>query len=200
MSRSADQVLDEMLALLPPGWAWPRGTGSLLAAVLEPMATGIAELEAAAEAAMDEIDPRTSVAFLPDIERTLGADPCGRDLVALPLGERRRIAHARWTARGGASRGYFYALAAANGTPVTITELIASQAGLMQAGDELVSGREPFVWVVQLPLGAWRDFEAGGNAAGDLLYEFAISDLECEIRRRKPAHTEVAFVYGGAQA
>lgn len=199
MSRSADQVREEMLALLPPGWAWPRGADSVLAAVLTPMATGIAELEAAAAAAMDEIDPRTSVAFLPDIERTLGADPCGRDLAGLPLGERRRIAHARWTARGGASRDYFHALAAVNGTPITITELISSQAGLLQAGDELVSGTEPFVWVVTLRLGSWRDFECGAGGAGDLLYEFALSDLECEIVRRRPAHTEAAFFYVEAE-
>lgn len=198
MSRSADQVLDEMLALLPPGWAWPRGTDSLLAAVLTPMATGIAELEAAAEAAMDEIDPRTSVAFLPDIERTLGVDPCGRDLVALPLGERRRIAQARWTARGGASRGYFYALAAAAGTPITITEPVLSRAGRMRAGDRLISGAEAFVWRVTLPLGQWSVFRAGASAAGNRLYAFVPSDLECEIRRRKPAHTEAAFFYEAA--
>lgn len=201
MSRSADQVLAEMLSLLPSGWAWPHDAGepaqagSLLTALLRPMATGIAELEAAAEAAMAEVDPRTAAAALADFERLLGADPCGRDISALDSAARRRIVHGRYTARGGASRDYFGALAAALGTDITITEAIASQAGQMQAGDELVGAADAFVWVVTLPLGAWDEFRAGEAGAGDMLYSFTPSDLECEIRRRAPAHTEPVFAY-----
>lgn len=195
MSRTADQALDEMLALLPPGWAWPRGSDSLMAAVLRPMATGIAELEAMAEAGLIEVDPNTASAAIPDFERLLGADPCGRDFAALPLTERRRVAQLRYTARGGASRAYFEALAAAQGVPITIAETIVSQSGETQAGDELIGDGEQFFWRVTLPLGAWREAEAGDAACGDLVYDFAVSDLECEIRRRAPAHTEPVFYY-----
>lgn len=195
MSRSADQVLAEMLALLPSGWAWPRDDRSLLAAVLRPMATGIAEVEAAAEAMMAEVDPRTAQAALVDFERLLGADPCGRDLTALPLPERRRVAHARYTARGGASRSYFAQLAADYGTPITITELVPSQIGRSAISDELVTGSEAFTWVVTLPLGEWTVAKVGESAVGDRLYDFKLSDLECEIGRRKPAHTDALFYY-----
>jgi uncharacterized protein YmfQ (DUF2313 family) len=144
---------------------------------------------------MDEIDPRTASVMLADFERLLGPDPCGRDIADLPLSERSRLAHARYTARGGASRAYFYALAAAHGVPITITEMFTSQVGAMECGDELVGASEPFTWIVTLPLGQWSDFEVGANATGDLLYSFEVSDLECEIRRRAPAHTEPIFYY-----
>nr|WP_284701397.1 putative phage tail protein [Rhodoplanes tepidamans] len=194
-----------MLTLLPRGAAWPAGTtgaagtggagSSLLAAVLRPLAEGIAEVEAAAEALMREVDPRSATVMLPDFERLLGADPCGRNIAALPLDERRRLAHSRYTARGGASRLYFEGVAEKRGTPIVITNLVVSQAGLLEAGDEIVGISEAFTFSVQLPLGLWKVAEAGELAAGDLIYSFEPSDLECEIGRLKPAHTEAVFTY-----
>jgi uncharacterized protein YmfQ (DUF2313 family) len=195
MSRSETIVHRELLSLLPPGWIWPRDEGSLLAALLKPLAGEIAALEATAEAMLEEIDPRTAVLCLPDFERVLGADPCGRDPSTLSLPRRQELAHQRWTARGGQSIAYFVDMAAKRGVSITIEEAHVSQAGAMQAGDEVVSSPEQFVWRVLLSLSNPIIFTAGASTAGELLYDFDLSDIECDIRRAKPAHTEVVFVY-----
>lgn len=195
MSRTASQIHREALSLLPMGIMWPHGTNTLLAAVLEPLAVMLAELEATAEKMMDEVDPRTAVLCLEDFERVLGADPCGRDPSALSLAARQQLAHQRWTGRGGQSVPYFIDLAAKRGVTITIEEVHPSRAGAMQAGDELVESPEQFIWRVTIPLGTWVDFEAGAGVAGERLYDFEPSDVECDIMRAKPSHTEVVFTY-----
>lgn len=195
MSRSDDAIFEELLSHIPPGWVWPREPDSLLAALLWPMAAGVAVLEKMAEDMMAEIDPRTAVLCLPDFERVLGPDPCGRDVSALPIRKRQEIAHARWTGRGGQSVPYYVELAAKRGVEIDVQEFTLSRAGVLQAGDELVNHPEQFVWLVKLRLGEWDIFRAGEHTAGDLLYSFELSDIECDIRRAKPAHTEVVFEY-----
>lgn len=196
MSRSEDQVLDELLGHLPPGWIWRRDRDSLIAALLTPLAGGIAEIEQVAEDMLREVDPRLATVCLPDYERVLGPDPCGRDTSTMSLADRRQLAHQRWTGRGGASRAYFIGLAAKRGVAITISENRVSYAGEMVAGDELVDWPQQFIWTVHLTFTEESLFEAGDGQAGDRLYDLVISDIDCDIRRLKPAHTEVFFDYG----
>ncbi len=196
MSRSEDQILDELLTHLPPGWVWRRDRDSVIAALLTPLAGGIAELEELAEAMLREVDPRFASICLSDFERVLGPDPCGRDIAGMSLADRRLLAHQRWTARGGASRQYFIDLAAKRGVAITISENRVSCAGELVCGDELVDWPEQFVWTVHLALTEESLFEADEGQAGDRLYDLVISDIDCDIRRLKPAHTDVAFDYG----
>lgn len=196
MSRSAEDAHQELLSLLPPGWLWPRaGDGSLIGAILQAPATLFAEIEAVAEEMMDEVDPRTATVCLGDFERVLGADPCGRDPLTLSVSDRQQLAHQRWTARGGQSIAYFVDYAAKRGVTITIDEFRVTRAGRARAGDRLVSHPEQFVWRVNVPLGNWRIARAGRAVAGDRTYQFALADIECDIRRLKPAHTEVSFRY-----
>lgn len=196
MSRSPAHVHQEMLSLLPPGWIWPRAEEkSLLAAVLQPAAVMISEIEATAAAMMEEIDPRTAVHCLPDFERVLGPDPCGRDLSTLSVAERQQLAHQRWTARGGQSVAYFTAFAARRGVDIRIREARPSQVGVMLAGDELINSPEQFIWRIELLLGIWDYFRAGEHTAGDLLFSFELSDIECDLRRLQPAQSRLIFTY-----
>ncbi|WP_332117232.1 YmfQ family protein [Azorhizobium caulinodans] len=194
MSRSVEAAHREILSLQPTGFVWPV-RDSQFGALMLPLAQAVADLEASAEAMMDEIDPRTAVLCLEDFERVLGPDPCGRDISALSRGQRQQLAHQRWTARGGQSIAYFVSLAAKRGVTIRIEEARVSQAGGLRAGDELVNSPEQFVWRVLLSLGAWEVFRAGESVAGDRLYDFALSDIECDIRRAAPAHTDVVFSY-----
>lgn len=195
MSRSITAIHAEQLSLLPPGWVWPHDNTSLLAAVLLPMAQGLADLEALAEQMLTEVDPRSATACLEDYERVLGADPCGRDLSTMSIAERQQLAHMRWTARGGASIRYFTELAARRGVDITIKEVVCSVADRLCADDELVEDPENFVWVVELALTQLIEFEAGASEAGDLTFETLLTGIECDVRRLKPAHTELAFNY-----
>lgn len=199
MSRSPDQVQADLLTLAPQGWVWPHlaqnASESQFETLFKPLAKGIADIEATAEAMMEEIDPLTANLLLPDFERVLGPDPCGRDPSTLSLEQRRQLAHQRWTGRGGASIPYFIALAAKRGVAITISENRVSYAGEFVAGEELIEPPEQFIWTVNLALLGETLFEADGGQAGDRLYDIILSDVECDIRRAKPAHTEVAFNY-----
>lgn len=199
MSRSPDEVQADLLALAPQGWVWPHlaqsAPESQFETLFKPLAQGIAEVEATAEAMMAEIDPRTANLLLTDFERVLGPDPCGRDPSTLSLEQRRQLAHQRWTARGGASIAYFVGLAAKRGVAITISENRVSQAGELVAGEELIEPPDQFIWTVNLALLGETLFVADDGQAGDRLYDLTLSDVECDIRRLKPAHTEVVFNY-----
>jgi uncharacterized protein YmfQ (DUF2313 family) len=136
MSRSWEIVLDELLAYLPPGFVWPRGRDSMVAALLEPLARGIANLEGEAdERRRTEINPATAIQCLEDYERILGPDPCRPDGFADTLEERQSLAHARWTEKGGASVPYFVDLAARRGVTIHIEEFSPARCGVTECGE-----------------------------------------------------------------
>ncbi|MDU7520214.1 MAG: putative phage tail protein [Roseomonas mucosa] len=192
MSRSGAIVLAELLSLLPPGWVLPRDPDSTLGKVLTPHAREIARFEVAAEAMLEELDPRSAEILLPDFERVLGPDPCIDTPLALE--DRQRSAHQRWTMRGGASIAWFQQLALTLGVEIEIEECRLAVAGEMQAGDETTVEGEQFAWIVHLPAVRVVDFYAGSEA-GDLLGDFPPLFLECVIRRLAPAHTVPVFSY-----
>jgi uncharacterized protein YmfQ (DUF2313 family) len=193
VARPDDAVHAELMAVTAKGWLFPAA-GSLYAALLWPLASGLARIEASAEAMLEEVDPRTASLCLPDFERVLGPDPCGRDLSIMTTAQRQQLAHQRWIGRGGASIAYFTALAAARGVAITISENVVTCADF-EVDCELVHEGEQFVWTVTLASLGESLFDAGEGEAGDLLYDITLSDIECDIRRLKPAHTEVAFRY-----
>lgn len=203
MSRSVEAVQRELLSLLPPGWVWPKGEDSLLAAILKAFAEGMAEIEETAEAMMRQVDPRTATICLTDFERVLGSDPCVPDQAALPVADRQKIAHSRWTARGGASRAYFTAIAGALGYDITIREFRPFMAGWSRAGDARWQAGTPLMrhfWRVNVPGARLSWFRAGQGRAGNdpLLKISRAEDLECRLQRQKPAHTILQFSYEGA--
>lgn len=196
MTRRDEDIRAEMVALLPDGWIWPkRRQDTLLAALLEAMAAELAQIEQTAAAMIDELDPRSASLCLADYERVLGPDPCGRDPSQMSLADRRQLAHQRWTARGGASRQYFIDLAAKRGVTITIDENIVTCADELECDDELVAEPEQFIWTVNLQLLGESLFEADESETDDPLYDITLADIECDIRRLKPAHTEVVFNY-----
>lgn len=199
MSRGKDQVQADIVRLAPRGWVWPHcaqvASPSLFETLFKPIATGTADVELTAGQMLEEIDPRTATLMLPDFERVLGPDPCGRDPSTMSLAQRRQLAHQRWTARGGASIQYFVALAARRGVAINIVENRTTQADGAQAGDELIESPEQFAWTIELALLGETVARADEAQAGDLLLDITLSDVECDIRRAKPAHTEVAFRY-----
>ncbi len=147
--RSANDVLTDLLMLIPSGWVWSRDDDTLLALVLLAFATIVADFEAAAFSMRSEIRPITAVQLLTDYERVLGADPFGRDVGGLTLEQRQVLADQRWTTRGGASLSFFQSLAEALGATVTITPSVVARSGgavcgACQAGPE----SEQFVWLV----------------------------------------------------
>lgn len=163
MSRAWETVLDELLAYLPPGFVWPRGRDSMVAALLEPLARGIASLEAEAEdRRRTEVSPATAIQSLDDYERILGPDPCRPGGLADTIDERQRLAHARWTEKGGADVPYFIGLATARGVTISIEEFAPYRCGESECGE---SWSEPGEW--RYPEGAAIDVGDGVLATED---------------------------------
>ena len=134
--RSWEEILDEILTYAPTGWAIPAGRDSVLAAIMEPLARGLARLEAdAALFRSREVDPATAVDMLEDYERVLGPDPCRPGGFADTLEERQALASARWTEEGGQDLPYFKALAAARGVEVSIEEFAPYRGGVSCCGE-----------------------------------------------------------------
>lgn len=198
MARLLSNVLQGVIARLPTGWALGKRGGGL-DTVFAAVATEIQSIESKAEQLLDELDPRTATAYLEDFERVLGPDACGRDTASLSLERRRKLAHQRWTATGGQSIPYYIGVAAKLGVVVTIEEFWPRNAGGLRAGQRLRNNGCQFLWRVNLPgLVTVTNFKAGASTAGQRLGSFALSDIECELRRLKPAHTTIIFSYGAA--
>lgn len=187
MSRTKEQAQADIVRHAPRGWVWPHcaqgAPPSLFETLFKAIAAGTADIELTAEQMLEEIDPRTATLLLPDFERVLGPDPCGRDPSTMSLEQRRMLAHQRWTARGGASIPYFTALAARRGVAITIVENRTTQADAAQAGDELIESPEQFAWTIELALLGETVAKVDEAQAGDLLLDITLSDVECDIRR-----------------
>jgi uncharacterized protein YmfQ (DUF2313 family) len=215
--RSGDDYAWALLSLLPQGQAWPRDPGTTLVKTI----TGLAEEWGffdgrAADLLERESDPRATLELLPDWERNWGLpDPC---FAGLPqtIGDRQKLLVLKMTLLGAQSREFFIEAAARLGYTITISEFAPFMAGVSQAGDTRKPPLDPnplvgeyrwyigpkemrFYWTVHVGLGKLTWFRASKGQAGvdpHLRIGKAL-DLECLIRRWKPAHTEVVFDYSG---
>lgn len=192
--------LAQLQALLPPGLAWPRARGSTLTSLLEALAAEFARADARAWKLIDESDPRSALELLTDWERVGGLpDACSAEL-ATTIQERRAAVVAQLTAIGGASPAYFTALAAAMGYAIAIDEYRPFVTGLGRCGDRLNGGHAVrHQWRVRVSGPRYTPFRTGASQCGDLLGKIVrAEDLECKLKRLKPAHTRLIFAYEGA--
>lgn len=191
-----ERYTQQMAQLLPPGEAWVRGRGSVLRALLSGLARGYARIHERSRALLRETDPRLAGSMLPDWERFLGLPgECAPE--DQTLSERREAVVTKYTEIGGQSRQYFIDIADELGFAVTITEYRPFVAGSL-AGESLTNTDDwIFTWDVNAPETTTTFFRAGQSAAGEPLQVWDREDrLECEIKKRRPAHTQVRFLYG----
>lgn len=211
--RSREDYAQALLDLLPPGLPFPREPGTVLHRLLLGLA-GASELidGRVADLLEREADPRATIEMLEDWERNAGLpDPC----VAEPLSieDRRRALVERLTAEGRQDRQYFIDLAARLGYSIEIREHLPYMAGVSQAGGwtdgagaagwQRWRAGPPemrFVWSVKVSGVRVSWFRAASGQAGvDPHVRIAIAtDLECILRRYKPAHTNLVFDYSEA--
>ncbi|MBS7546256.1 YmfQ family protein [Ancylobacter oerskovii] len=188
-----------MLAVLPPGDAWPRETGSPLQMFSRGQAEIWGRLDAEAwNLVTIEAHPDTTFRLLEEWEAAAGLpDPC----VAEPLGieDRRNALVQRLTSTGGQSRAYFLGIAAQLGYEVSIVEITPFMCGLSQCGGSDPLGPPSIAhhwWIIVTGYRVtW--FRAGlGRCGVDPFARIALAtDLECTIRPLQPAHGVLHFSY-----
>lgn len=167
--------------------------------------------ERAADLLETESDPRIALDMLDEWEAAFGLpDACLAESLARP--DRHDALLQRMTEEGGQSRAYFVALATSLGYEIDIVEYSPFMGGVSEGGDTRPTGAEGeeyrwyggppemrFYWIVRVKgvrLTWFRGAEGEGGVDPHLRIAIA-SDLECMLRRYKPAHTDVIFDYSG---
>jgi len=200
--------------LLPQGIAWPRDEQSIIMRVVYGLAGIWGFVDGrAADLLERESDPRKTIELLPDWERNWGLpDPCyaGPNTIE----QRQKALVARMTMMGGQSRQFFIDFAKFLGYDISITEYRPFMIGIDRCGDnrplyadgslgdwpaQIGPDWMRYCWTVHVhnvPLIWFRVTKSQCGVDPHLTIPLAI-DLECVIRRWKPANTEVVFDYSG---
>lgn len=208
--HSAADYADALARLLPTGSAWTRDRNSILMGFVAGQSAiwGNVIDARAADLLERETDPRATLDLLLEWERAFGLpDPCATE--ALTIADRRAALMNRMVTQGGQSCAFFIGVAAALGYAITIVERSPFMVGLSGVGDtrdtagsyrwEIGPPEIRYAWTVRVGSGRFSWFRAGSGQAGvDPHLRIALAeDLECLVRRWKPAHTMVFFDYSG---
>lgn len=196
--KTAIEYLRLLQSLLPKGAAWNRDESSVLTQFLHGQAEEFSRADERSDDLLDEIKIDIVSELITDYEIDFSLpDECSDP--AETLIERRNIIHTKLISLGQQDKQYFIDLAAALGYEITITEHKPFWAGVGAAGDPCGDQDVIFHWTVNALYGADTIyFVAGSGAAGDPLVRYpALTLLECTIKKYKPGHTTVSFVYTG---
>lgn len=192
---TADDYAQVLADLLPTGWAWPREPRTVLMRTFAGLAVEFARVHQRDCDLLTESYPGTALETLADWERICGLpDPCIQPPLQ-GLQERRAAVLFKLAARGGQSRAYYIAVAAALGFEITITEFFTFRAGQNRAGDRVNGVDWLYTWrITSAEYRIWS-FRAGRSTAGERLRRWGNRMLECVIEPLKPAHTILQFAY-----
>ena len=192
----------QLQGLLPPGRLWDalREDGSLADQLLAALAEEFARVNDRAESLLNEANPRATYELLAEWEAFANLpDTCTGS--TLTLQERRAVLVQRLTATGGQSVTYFQSVVKRLGYTVEITEYRPFICGISQCGMQALNPpKMRFVWRVRLTDPRVTYFRCGESQVGTdpLLKINRAEDLECVLRRVKPAHTSLFVSYEGA--
>ncbi|HSR78773.1 MAG TPA: putative phage tail protein [Xanthobacteraceae bacterium] len=192
---TAQEYAQQFQRLLPRGRVWHRGWGMVQDQVVLLLMPTWVRLHVRLNDLIAQIFPCTTTELLPEWEDTLGLpDPCTGPLGTLQ--QRMAAVCAKFTARGGQSKTYFIAVAAALGFEITITEFQPFRAGVSRVGDALYGYDWIHTWRVNAAADTIIYFRTGQSTAGEPLRAWGNRLLECVLQALKPAHTILIFSYG----
>ncbi len=164
--------------------------GAAISAGLHAEGAALDAAQQSADALLAEMDPCTTVALFADWERVAGLpDNCCGTNQTLTLAQRRQQLVAKITARGGQSRQFFVALAAALGYhDVAISEFrMATCTGNCE---QSLRG-EDWLFAWQMDIGdhlAIHDMSCA-DPCDSPLRSWQATELQCRVEKTKPAHT-----------
>jgi uncharacterized protein YmfQ (DUF2313 family) len=172
---------EQFLALLPPGRIWPQHPESSFQQLVLALAQRLAAAhEALLRIFARDLYPRTTVDLIAEWEAACGLpDECTPPPQTLQ--ERQGRVVAVLTVQPNSTLEHLRLVAEALGYPGVL---------LTETG--------PYEITVETPNPRWTYFRTGASRCGDLLGSLArAEDLECVLRRQKPAHLSLVFDYSG---
>jgi uncharacterized protein YmfQ (DUF2313 family) len=178
---------------LPPGDAWPREPGSMMARFWLAVADTFYRLHRRCCDLLRESFPPTAVETLGEWEKVLGLpDPCvGR--LGETIAERQRDVALKLISRGGQRPAYYIGLARILGYEIDIVEHFPAWMGIARMGCSPV-GNEPFWWKVRIKNLPVIRLRSGCGQMGEPICAVPnLNTLLCAIQRAAPAHTDVTF-------
>lgn len=201
-----EKYIGLLKGLLPQGWAWRRirerdTTGHKL---LSGLAVELCRVEEEGLKIFDEVICSSTFDLIEEWERLLGIpDECTPEDYDPSLFERRTRICQKLTTKGGQNKDFYLLIAEQLGYDISLLDVQdfrPFQAGISSAGDALTNGTvaDPgwaYTWAIVLPATTVRPFRAGQGSAGDRLRLFTNDELECVVRKFKPAHTIVQFIF-----
>ena len=193
---SVEDFKQQVIDLLPVGFAWPREENTIQSQFFESIAEELKRLhDRGCDLLEVESCPATVLELLTDWERVLGLpDPCTG--VPETIEERRALVIAKLNELGGQNIDYFIKLARIFGFDITITECWPREYGSAEYGGEYLGPEWIFYWRVHSNIFNIRWREYGGASYGDAYRWWGNAILECILNRLKPAHTTIIFTYG----
>jgi len=195
MAVTSEENLQQLLALLPKGPAWPREGDTILYAQLSNFADELARVNARVIDLVNEADPRTTYELLTDWERVAGLpDPCV-DSDTLTIEQRQIALTTKITLRGDQSRRYFIEMAAGMGYPGATIDEYRPMTCNDTCNDALWSAGDIFTWQINLPSDGGIVYANCNSDCNVPLQSWGDEAIECRINRYKPAHTTVIFAY-----
>lgn len=190
---TADDYRQMLSALAPPGRALPGEADSNWQRLLAGLADEFGRAHERSLELLTEMLPDQATELLPEWERTAGLpDPCVT--AEQSVDQRRRGLLRLLTGTGGQSATYFEALAASLGYDVVVSSYQPHTVGDDVA--HAINGAEwRWAWEVRAPDQTVTYHTVDGTVR-DPLADWGNEQLECVIRRYRPAESTVIFAYG----
>ena len=191
--KSQNDYVQELMALLPPGAAFPRDPQSVWGQLLNACAAELARIDLRAYQLLQEADPRTAIELLPDWEGFTGLPSICMAGEYQTREQRRAAVVSVLTNKGGQRPADFIALAAQLGFAITITEFRPWTCD--SPCDAPMYGMD-WAFAMQINTNSvTQSFWTCDSPCDEPLSTWGNQLLQCMIRLYAPAHAIVIVIY-----
>lgn len=193
--KTADDYRKQLIALLPPGRAFPRIAGNTMDDLLGAIAEELARVDARGDDLLREAFPDTTDELIIDWERVAGLpSDCLADITQTKA-QRRQVLVSKLSDVGDNTPQGIIDIAAEAGYVVTVDEFSPFEAGHSAAGESISNDDWVFVLKINGPESTVTEFKVGESAVGEALRSWGNERLECVILEKAHAHWVVLFAY-----
>ena len=191
---SAADFASAMVALMPPGLAWPRDPLATQYQTISGLAPTYQRSTARANRLLIDAFPTTAIELLTEWESSVGL-PDSQVGQLSTIQQRQAAVGTRIASAGGQSAAYYIGYAARLGYTVTVTCYTPFRMGQQSMGQPLGGPEWAHTWSINAPLQTLTPFSMGVSFMSEPLQAWGNTLLQVELGEVKPAHTILQFHY-----